>query len=84
MVIGRGVLTTPIIPLQVLHDYEHKGVTNDHLVNTSDHLAAVYNDRAPHENHHASAGLLMLAKAENNFLVHLPKVCDQQQTDVYM
>ncbi len=29
----------------MVHDYEHKGVTNDFLVATHDDIALVYNDR---------------------------------------
>jgi hypothetical protein len=57
-----------------MHDYGHRGVTNDFLVSTQDELALRYNDRSPHENHHASEALCALILPENNFLDHLPKV----------
>jgi len=31
----------------IMHDYEHMGLTNDYLVNSSSVLAIRYNDRAP-------------------------------------
>ena len=30
---------------QVIHDYEHMGLTNDFLISSSDQLALRYNDR---------------------------------------
>lgn len=49
-----------------MHDYEHRGVTNDFLVRIGDALALLYNDRSPHENHHLAASWALLA--EYNFM----------------
>jgi len=62
--------------VQVVHDFEHRGVNNDFLVRSGDGLALLYNDRSPHENHHlaASWGLMI----EHNLLRglnHKQKVC---------
>jgi hypothetical protein len=58
-----------------MHDYGHKGVTNDYLVNSTDFLALRYNDRSPHENFHASGALCLLIHCPGcNFMKHLPKV----------
>ncbi|EFJ48932.1 3'5'-cyclic nucleotide phosphodiesterase [Volvox carteri f. nagariensis] len=57
----------------VVHDYEHGGVTNDYLINSSDLLALRYNDRAPLENHHLAAAFTLLKKPEYAFMSHLPK-----------
>lgn len=62
--------------MQIIHDFEHRGVTNDFLVRTGDALALLYNDRSPHENHHLAASWGQLV--EYNFLKALPlssKVC---------
>jgi hypothetical protein len=47
---------------QILHDFQHGGVSNDFLVQSSDPLALLYNDRSPMENHHVSAGSRLMAK----------------------
>jgi hypothetical protein len=61
---------------QVMHDFGHKGVTNDFLVNSKDLLALRYNDRSPHENFHASGAFCLQHNNPGfNFLAHLPKVC---------
>lgn len=39
----------------MVHDYEHPGVNNNFLVNSSDPLAILYNDKSVLENHHVSA-----------------------------
>jgi len=57
----------------IMHDYEHMGLTNDFLINTSSTLAIRYNDRAPLENHHLAAGFTALNVPDQNFLSNLPK-----------
>ncbi|GIL62511.1 hypothetical protein Vafri_16725 [Volvox africanus] len=57
----------------LVHDYEHGGLTNDYLINSSDLLALRYNDRAPLENHHLAAAFTLLKKPEYAFMSHLPK-----------
>ncbi|GLI71323.1 hypothetical protein VaNZ11_016483 [Volvox africanus] len=57
----------------LVHDYEHGGLTNDYLINSSDLLALRYNDRAPLENHHLAASFTLLKKPEYAFMSHLPK-----------
>jgi 3'5'-cyclic nucleotide phosphodiesterase len=57
----------------MVHDYEHGGLTNDFLINTSAPLALTYNDKAPLENHHVSAAFLLLAEPSCNFLDKLSK-----------
>ncbi|KAG2443397.1 hypothetical protein HXX76_001757 [Chlamydomonas incerta] len=57
----------------IIHDFEHGGLTNDYLINSSDELALRYNDRAPLENHHCAAAFLLLRRPEYAFMAHLPK-----------
>ncbi|KAJ3005307.1 High affinity cAMP-specific 3',5'-cyclic phosphodiesterase 7A, partial [Thoreauomyces humboldtii] len=57
----------------IIHDYDHPGLNNNFLVNTSDAKALMYNDRSVLENHHLSAAFGVLSRPENNFLVNLPK-----------
>ena len=40
----------------VVHDYEHRGVNNDFLIQSGDELALRYNDQSPMENHHLVRG----------------------------
>mmetsp|Transcript_32791 Transcript_32791/g.71670 ORF Transcript_32791/g.71670 Transcript_32791/m.71670 type:complete len:705 (+) Transcript_32791:96-2210(+) len=51
-----------------VHDYEHRGVTNDFLVRTRDGLALRYNDRQVNEQHHAAAAWNVLRRPECDFL----------------
>jgi hypothetical protein len=60
--------------MQIIHDFGHKGVTNDYLINTQDNWAICYNDLSPNENFHASGAFRLLLESENNFVAHLPKV----------
>jgi hypothetical protein len=57
----------------VVHDYEHRGRTNDFLVHTHDDLAVRYNDRAPMENHHLAAAWALLKRADCSCLAGLSK-----------
>jgi hypothetical protein len=51
------------LPLnQILHDFQHGGFSNDFLIQSSDPLAMLYNDRSPLENHHVSAGTRLMAQ----------------------
>jgi hypothetical protein len=54
----------------IVHDYEHPGLSNAFLVNTSNFKALRYNDKSPNENHHASAAFEVLQRPECNFLEH--------------
>lgn len=58
---------------QVVHDFEHGGLTNDFLVNSLDLLAVRYNDRSPLENHHLAAAFTLMRKPEYDFVCNVPK-----------
>jgi hypothetical protein len=55
------------VVVQIIHDYEHKGVNNDYLVRVSDSLAILYNDKSPMENHHLAAAFNLLSEDDFNF-----------------
>lgn len=61
-----------------IHDYEHKGLSNDFLVRTQDERALQYNDKHVNENHHLASAFAVLRRPECNFLEHLP-VADQRR-----
>lgn len=58
--------------MQIIHDFEHKGVNNDYLIRVSDGLAVLYNDRSPMENHHLAASFQLMNSDEYNFLRKMP------------
>jgi hypothetical protein len=55
-----------------MHDYDHRGLTNDFLVKTSDERALLYNDQAVNEHHHVAAAFAVMQRPECNFLVNFP------------
>jgi len=55
-----------------VHDYQHRGLSNDFLVRTLDDWALRYNDRQVSENHHLAAAFAVLQRKEFNFLESLP------------
>lgn len=57
----------------VVHDYEHAGLTNDFLVNSSHMLAIRYNDKSPLENHHLAAAFADMKDPQLNFTRALSK-----------
>jgi hypothetical protein len=62
-----------LLSLQIVHDFEHRGVTNDYLISSGHDLSILYNDHSPLENHHAAAAFSLLRKPEYNFLAALSK-----------
>jgi hypothetical protein len=54
-----------------IHDYEHRGLTNDFLMKTKDERAVLYNDKHVNENHHVAAAFVLLRRVEFNFLANL-------------
>ncbi|GAX78254.1 hypothetical protein CEUSTIGMA_g5696.t1 [Chlamydomonas eustigma] len=65
----------------IVHDYDHRGVTNAFLVQDEDLLALTFNDLSPMENHHVSAAFLLMKKSPNNFLDCLPRLERDQLRD---
>ena len=51
----------------IIHDYEHRGVNNDFLIKTGDHLALLYNDSSPMENHHVASAFLLMKEDQFAF-----------------
>ncbi|GBF93405.1 cAMP-specific 3, 5 -cyclic phosphodiesterase 4C [Raphidocelis subcapitata] len=56
----------------VVHDVDHRGLSNDFLVRTQHHLALTYNDASPNEQHSLSLAFRVLMQPGCNFLQHLP------------
>jgi len=54
-----------------VHDYEHKGLSNDFLVKTRDERAICYNDSSVNENHHVAAAFALMQCSDMNFLSEL-------------
>mmetsp|Transcript_26506 Transcript_26506/g.36938 ORF Transcript_26506/g.36938 Transcript_26506/m.36938 type:complete len:881 (+) Transcript_26506:501-3143(+) len=63
--------TMAAIIASCIHDFQHPGVTNDFLIQTSGDLAVTYNDQSVLENHHIAAAFRHLLRPELNFLEHL-------------
>eukprot|EP00798_Chlamydomonas_sp_ICE-L_P016317 gene16317-22506_t len=57
----------------IIHDFDHRGVNNQFLIQTGDPLALLYNDVSPMENHHIAAAFTMLREERFNFLEKMPK-----------
>ena len=51
----------------VVHDFDHRGVTNGFLVQDEDPLALLYNDTSPQEHHHLAAAFAVLRQPANDF-----------------
>ncbi|KAJ3332433.1 cAMP-specific 3',5'-cyclic phosphodiesterase 4A [Blyttiomyces sp. JEL0837] len=57
----------------IIHDYDHPGYNNQHLIAIRDPKALMYNDRSVLENHHVSTSWNVLTKEDCNFLINLDK-----------
>jgi len=55
-----------------IHDYDHKGLSNDFLAKTGHERALRYNNLHINEQHHSAAAFAVFLQPENNFLAHLP------------
>mmetsp|Transcript_80252 Transcript_80252/g.227211 ORF Transcript_80252/g.227211 Transcript_80252/m.227211 type:complete len:757 (-) Transcript_80252:125-2395(-) len=55
-----------------VHDFEHRGLSNDFLVKTTDERAVRYNDQHVNESHHVAAAFSLLKRPECDFLSELP------------
>lgn len=55
----------------ICHDFEHPGLNNTFLANTSNSLALRYNDRSILENHHCARAFLLMRKPETEILTGL-------------
>ena len=51
-----------------IHDIDHSGFTNDFLIDTTNALALMHNNRSPHENHHLFMSWTLLNDEKFNFL----------------
>lgn len=54
-----------------IHDTDHPGLTNQHLINTFSDLALVYNDESVLENYHVSTAFKIMQQPNCDFLAPL-------------
>eukprot|EP00928_Gymnodinium_smaydae_P091286 TRINITY_DN74994_c1_g1_i1.p1 TRINITY_DN74994_c1_g1~~TRINITY_DN74994_c1_g1_i1.p1 ORF type:complete len:323 (-),score=51.52 TRINITY_DN74994_c1_g1_i1:136-1104(-) len=55
-----------------VHDYEHRGLSNEFLVKTADERAIRYADQNVNESHHVAAAFSLLCREDCNFLADFP------------
>ncbi|KAI9331042.1 hypothetical protein DFJ73DRAFT_857973 [Zopfochytrium polystomum] len=55
----------------IIHDYDHPGYNNQHLIAIQSPQAVLYNDRSVLENYHVSAAWTHICKDENNLLANM-------------
>jgi cAMP-specific phosphodiesterase 4/high affinity cAMP-specific and IBMX-insensitive 3',5'-cyclic phosphodiesterase 8 len=69
----RPLILMACLLAAAVHDYEHRGLTNDFLVKTSDERALRYNDQHANENHHVAAAFALLhQRPDCDLLAKLP------------
>lgn len=56
-----------------IHDFQHQGFNNSFLINSSDYLAVLYNDRSVLENHHVASSFKLLEESGNNFFAGMQR-----------
>lgn len=54
-----------------IHDFQHPGLNNAFLMNSSHDLAILYNDMSVLESHHVAASFAIIKDKNNNFLENL-------------
>ncbi|KAJ1548902.1 hypothetical protein HK405_013226, partial [Cladochytrium tenue] len=57
----------------IMHDYDHPGYNNQHMIATGSPKALLYNDRSVLENYHVSSAWHVLTKDDCNILSGLPR-----------
>ncbi|KAK9806640.1 hypothetical protein WJX73_003268 [Symbiochloris irregularis] len=60
-------LASAMLLAALCHDVGHPGVTNDFLIQTSDPLAILYNDKSPLESHHAAFSFRLMMEDDHLF-----------------
>ena len=56
-----------------IHDYDHPGLNNIFLINSSHNLALTYNDKSVLENYHVSAAFKLFLDEKNNIFEKMSK-----------
>lgn len=57
-----------VLTAAIIHDFEHRGVTNDFLITVQDPIAIRYNDSSPQENHHVAAAFGLMKHHQCDFM----------------
>jgi len=70
----KHLITLACLLAAAVHDFEHKGLSNDFLVKTGEERALRHNDRSVNENHHIAAAFALLQHPDSNFLSQLSAV----------
>jgi len=70
--VGERLVRVALLLAAAVHDFEHRGVSNDFMIRTLDDRAILYNDRNVNESHHVAAAFAVLRRPEFNFLSSLP------------
>ena len=69
----RALFLLASLVAAIIHDYQHQGLSNNCLIETSSPLAIIYNDISPQEQHHSASAFHLISKEEFNFLDKLDK-----------